>query len=155
MYTLARARVFIHFWVQMRLRDVFGKVSSRSVICAGCNRRLKIAEMLNLFESLRWYFMKDLIYASNICTSLTTNKSSGYSAYHSVQKRASRRVNNGECTTFKYHPSSDLWYACFSDDNLVLSRMGRSRNGVNCKIRCMNCGIAREDKNVNLMSLRL
>jgi len=76
MYEHSRARVFLGtneitrcFWKSF--------VKEISAICAGCNRRLEIAEMLNLFESSRWYFMKDLIYTSNICTLLTTNKSSG------------------------------------------------------------------------------
>lgn len=49
-----------------------------SAICAGCSRRLKIAETLSPLESVAAMVLdaKDLIYASNICTSLTTNGSS-------------------------------------------------------------------------------
>lgn len=45
-----------------------------TTICAGYNRRFKIAETLSLFESLAVLDAKDLIYATNICTSLTTNE---------------------------------------------------------------------------------
>lgn len=151
----------------MRLRDVFffkKRVSTRRHVQDVIDDVRLHVKFVRISRGNSAFDTRDPICASNICTSLTTYEC-GSGILHttcSVQKRASRGVNNGEydVRSFKYHPS-DLRSCVFQWWQPCIIRIRLLQRGKTVKSRRaawiaeIIFATAREVKNVNLMSLRL